>query len=233
MGQILRAKMRPITTFILAAAMLKVSLFYGSQNSAMRHHTIQRPMQRPSVVLADHRLEYSIAFSNISELKLSSRKTRYRMGELLSLDAALINSSDKPIYLTELRDLSFSARNIAGNKVGVANYVEISSDVSPDSFQLVQAGEMITHTVHILVGCDKRVLKNTQLMLDAKDDRSIFDRNLFVSWGQGCLDAKRVGTYKLTAELTNDYVVVSSEFGNLRTAVGSITSNPLTIIISK
>jgi hypothetical protein len=92
---------------------------------------------------------------------------------------------------------------------------------------------MITHTVHILIGCDERALKNIKLMLDAKDDRNILDRNLFVSWGQGCLDAKRVGTYKVTAELTNEYVVVSSESGNLRTAVGSIKSDPLTIIVSK
>jgi hypothetical protein len=130
--------MRLITTLILAAAMAEILLFYGSQNQDMRHQTIQKPMQRPSVVLADQRPEYAVAFSNISVLKLASRKTTYRMGELLSLDAALINSSDKPIFLRELRHLSFSARNSVGNKVDVGNYVEVSSDVSADSFQLVQ-----------------------------------------------------------------------------------------------
>lgn len=70
-------------------------------------------------------------------------------------------------------------------------------------------------------------------MLDAKDDRKIFDQNLFVSWGQGCLDIKRLGTYTFLGEQINEYVVVSSESRDMQTAAGSLRSNSLGFIVIK
>jgi hypothetical protein len=62
-------------------------------------------------------------------------------------------------------------------------------------------------------------------------DEEIFEQNLFVTWGDRCLDIKRPGTYTIVAEVTNDYVVQSPCESNSKTAVGTIRSTPLTINI--
>jgi hypothetical protein len=47
------------------------------------------------------------------------------------------------------------------------------------------------------------------------------------------LDITHPGTYTITFEITNWFVVVSPNETRVRTAVGTLASNPLTIKITK
>jgi hypothetical protein len=181
-----------ITLLVLVAAITEMPGF-TTQGVSMWRQTTQSPNQDEVVVLADKRPEHSVGYSSTAQLKLASRKGRYRIGDLMSLDTALINVSDKPLFLRELSAVRFSVRDNKRNEVEVVKYVQTSLDVTLDSFQLVQPGDMITDTIQILLGCNKQVFENIKLMQDAKDDRKTFDQSLFVSWGHACLDIKPCG----------------------------------------
>ena len=64
-------------------------------------------------------------------------------------------------------------------------------------------------------------------------DKAVFERNLFVNWGDACLGTERVGSYVLVVEARNSHVVLSASQPQAKTAVGSISSNKLSINISE
>lgn len=221
------------TLLILSVAITGIWGMFVTSSRSTPTHTTQNPKPTEPVVLREKRPELGVESSIVARLKLASRKNYYRIGELISLDSALINLSGKPVFLKDLKGIEFSATDNAGKEIDVVQYINISSDITLDSFRLVQPGELIQHTVNILVGCNKQAFKNLNLMLDAKDDRKVFEHELFVSWGQGCLDIKRSGTYAVSGKRTNEYVIVTSDSPNTRTAVGAMKSNALKIIVSK
>jgi len=222
-----------IALLIFGVAIAGIWGFLVAQSQSTPKQTTQSSKPSEPVVLREKRPELGVDYFSTAKFKLASRKKYYRIGELISLDTALINVSGKPVFLRELRGVEFSATDNTGKEVDVVQYINVSSDITPDSFRLVQPGEMIQHTVHFLAGCNKQALENINLMLDTRDDRKIFDQNLFVSWGQGCLDIRRSGSYTLSGKRTNEYVVVSSDSPNTQTAVGTVKSNALKITVSK
>lgn len=183
------------------------------------------------VVLADKRPDLAISFNQSARLKLASRKNEYRIGDLISLDAALINISEEKIFLRKLRTIRFYAHDTLGEEIDFEKYIYINTDISPDSFQLVRPGETILHTANFLVGCNKQALESIGAMVDAKDGEARLDENLFVTWGEGCLDVKGPGTYVLFAKHSNDYVMVPAGSRSFRTASGSVKSPLFTILV--
>lgn len=228
-----KSRIRALITPLILGAITCIWGLLVTQRQSTNSETTQNAKPTEPVVLREKRPELGVEYLSTGKLKLASRKKYYRIGELVSLDAALINISSKPIFLRDLRDMEFLASSNAGEEIDLVQYVNVSSDATPDRFPLVRPGEIIQHTVHILVGCNKQAFANINLMLDARNGRTVFDRNLFVSWGQGCLDIRRSGTYTLSAKRTNEYVVVSSDTPNTQTAVGSVESNALSIIVNR
>jgi hypothetical protein len=51
--------------------------------------------------------------------------------------------------------------------------------------------------------------------------------------GDGYLDAKMPGTYTITAEYSNELVVVTPSKLDAKTAIGTLVSAPLTITITE
>ena len=48
------------------------------------------------------RPDLGVDYSQVANLKLASRKTSYRVGEMISIDIAIINSSDAPVFFHKL-----------------------------------------------------------------------------------------------------------------------------------
>ncbi|HKA18134.1 MAG TPA: hypothetical protein VKN18_07435 [Blastocatellia bacterium] len=63
--------------------------------------------------------------------------------------------------------------------------------------------------------------------------KGLFDRDMFVKWGQACFAVNSSGKYTITAEQSNDTVLVSSDSQKVKTAVGRIRSTPITITITE
>src|SRR4051794_351255 len=54
------------------------------------------------VVEAGQKPQYQIDFCSIGRLKIVSRKSSYRMGELISVDVGLFNGGDRSIFVPRL-----------------------------------------------------------------------------------------------------------------------------------
>lgn len=100
---------------------------------------------------------------------------------------------------------------------------------NPNSYRLIQPGRLITSSVQVLVGCDERAYKRFDRSNNRKSDYQIFEENSFLNWGHACLNVKLPGTYTLSIEHENQFVIVSRSRPKMMTAVGTIRSTPLTI----
>lgn len=186
-----------------------------------------------TVILSGRRPELRIEYARAARFKLASRKTTYRIGEIISLDAALLNVSGQPAYFRHPENSEFVARDRRGNEVRVIPYVTPSVDITRTSFSLLQKDQILTNSTQLLVGCNDRVSRDVIASLGEDNDRVVFDRNLFVNQGYGCIDVRHAGTFAVTAEESNEYVVVSSGVSSALTVVGTIQSNYFTITVTK
>ena len=186
-----------------------------------------------AVILSEKRPELGLEYARAARFRLASRKTTYHLGEMMNVDSALLNISGRSAFFRQPKNSEFAARDRRGNEVGVTPYVTASSDITRKSFSLLQRDEILTNSTQLLVGCNERVFKDVNAALMTDDDRILFDRNLFVNQGYGCINVKHAGTYSLVAEESNEYVVVSSGNNSTLTVVGGIQSNYLTITVTK
>lgn len=183
-----------------------------------------------------------VDYARVAKFKLASRKTSYRTGELISLDFAMLNTAEVPVFFSqELSYPSFiklKATDEKGTEVGVFEYEVFQLGVRTNSYTLLNANGIVTGTIHLLAGCEERSLFAKAKIKAVEDagalqDRAAFERDLFVSWGDFCLNAAGPGKYTITAEMTNEFVVGSPCEPTIKTAVGTIRSTPLTITITE
>jgi hypothetical protein len=178
----------------------------------------------------ENRPDLGISYVNAAKFKLASRKTNYRLGEMISLDLAMINTAKIPVYFDRLLQPNFLVRDFRGQNIDVVPYMIVEPAPVPDLYALTQPGEIMTKSFQILAGCDKRALQSVSLQLDDKDT---FERDTFVNWGDLCLRVTHPGAYKISVEQGNNNVVVSTSEPSAKTAIGVIQSTPLTIRIMK
>jgi hypothetical protein len=140
--------------------------------------------------------------------------------------------------------LDLEARDAKGASVSINTYHTVLEGVAPKSYERVEPGYILSDTFQLLAGCESSGLKAyfqaTKKLEQEEHDggervffRGLFERDLFVNWGEGCLAIKSPGTYTITAEQSNDTVVVSSRGPKVKTAVGTIRSTPLVITITE
>lgn len=189
--------------------------------------------ERPRVTRASNRPDLGADISQVAKFKLASRKAEYRLGEMITIDAAMLNVADAPVFFRELTMvMRLQALNSKGEKAEVVQYVIPLMVASPDSYSLLKPGEMTADSYDILAGCDDRHFDISKEQFGVQDDRAAFERDRFVTFGQACLDVTRPGTYTLTATVNNDFVMVSPAGTPYKTAAGKISSIPITITIT-
>jgi hypothetical protein len=180
-----------------------------------------------------------------TELKIVSRKSVYRMDELISIDLALLNTTNNPLFVPKLRDwwsIELVVRSDAGERVKVRPYVIAQYGLTADSYELLEPktpswGESLL----VLAGCGSTELREYYKARDKLLDEEArggnypyetFRLGVFASFGDACLDL-RPGTYSFTVTATSDYVVRDRKNRRVRTAVGDVASNSLMITIAE
>ncbi len=123
-------------------------------------------------------------------------------------------------------------------EVGVFEYEVFQLGIITNSYTLLNANGIVTGSIHLLAGCQERssfAKDRIKAIEDAgtSQDRATFERNLFVSWGDFCLNVANPGKYTITAEMTNEFIISSPCEPNTKTAVGTIRSTPLTVTITE
>ena len=181
----------------------------------------------PRVERSDIRPDLAIKFEDVAQLKIGSRKSMFHMGEMITIDIALLNTSPQPLFFRKLSDLDINATSSTGQKMAVQRYGVPERAMVPAAFVRLSPGEIVVNSFQLLVGCDKRAFTQTS----GEDDRTIFDRGLFLNWGDACLPNPESETVMLSVKLRNNFVVLPSRSEKLRSAVGTINSNSLEIIL--
>lgn len=218
-----------VITITTAAVMI---LFGQSMAMERNHQKAQRPAKRDMLDRSENRPDLGIEYATAAKLKLASRKTKYRLGEMISLDLAMLNTTKTPVFFYRLLQPNFDVSDHRGNSVDIVPYLIVEPAPGSDLYTLLQPGEIMTKSFEVLAGCDKKALENLSKGLDKKD-KDLFEQDGFVNWGQLCLRAVRPGTYTITVEHGNSDVVISANGPNAKTAIGVIRSTPLTIEITQ
>ncbi len=178
--------------------------------------------------------QYGVEYSNAVRFKLASRKTTYKIGELVSLDLAILNISTNNLYTRISEMPALFVRKIDEKKEeSVRSYKILDYGVTPRSFSLIKNNQMISRSILILAGCQINNYQHNSNPDESLDDRDFFEQNGFVNNGQACLNIAMAGDYIVTAEQVNYSVVLSPEDSDAKTTVGLIRSTPLRITIEK
>ena len=193
------------------------------------------------VLRATERPDLAIDFALVAKLKLASRKTTYRLGDMITIDMALMNPSGGPVFLYDLKYpvIRLKAIDVEGKPASVRPYAEEDVVVLAESFVRVDPYRFLDNQMQVLAGHDvaasRRWEKESELigLNEPEYSKARFDRDLFINYGNAWLDAKPGGTYTVTAEYENDSVIVNPDNPKMKTATGRIVSSPLTISISE
>jgi len=184
-------------------------------------------------------------YSHVTALRIASRKASYRMGEMITIDLALLNVADRAVFFhkLEIPSVELRARDEVGNNVRIIPPTTILEGITRESYSIVEPGEILVKSFVMIVRCvDKDQSDHYQAMQKLNEDeregrvqyqRGLFERNLFVNWGDGCIDVSRPGKYYVTAEVSNENVVLSKAKTQKKTAIGTLKSGPLAVTITQ
>jgi hypothetical protein len=197
-----------------------------AQQGAESERTTYRVNDRP---------DSGIAYEKVARFKLATRKKEYHVGETVGLAFAMLNVSDKSVYFLRLEWPDFSFRVGAGPEQRLPPFLLVHRAVLPDNFNLLEPNQTVSGSMLLLAGCPGKYnrkaegLKNRTLEID---DRTGFEQGRFGNLEQGCIPFSTAGEYTITALYANAAVVEDRERAGTKTAVGSIRSEPLTIVIT-
>ena len=204
-------------------------ILFGLPPTVGQVANVDEPVRQ--VVSSEKSPDLAADFSQVARLKLASHKAIYRLGEMLLLNVAMLNAANKPIFVEKISRPQLYLYDEQGRGLKIVPYIIVCLAIGPDSFELLEPNLMTSESIQLLVGCNDKPFDQMNSSLDDKDDKRIFENNLFINYGRACLNVTRPSTYTIKARLSNDYVIESPGEPNIKTAVGSIESEPLTIQI--
>jgi hypothetical protein len=178
-----------------------------------------------------------IEFSSSVKFKIATRKTAYKVNEMIEINLAMLNISKDSIFIRNLDNISLEIRDEHGNLMDFSPY---EVNVITPTFKLISPREIIIGRYSLFTNCFEEGLQKWQdtwdkvmkdIILQKKTIHELmFDNSLFVSWGDACLMQPKPGKYTISAKQKNVYYVVKSECEpNVKTTTGEIISSPLTI----
>jgi hypothetical protein len=230
--------MQSVMMIVIVAMLLGAHQTVNSQTKRC-----QEPAARRGTIDLKARPRLGVEYSSMATFKIASRKTTYHIGEMISVDLAILSTARAPVFLHKLLvpSITLNARNDRGGEASIRAYTTILESIVPQSYELLQPSEIILGSFQLLAGCNVEGLSafaqvrnklNEEIHQNrANYQKGLFERDLFVNWGEACLALQQPGSFTVTVEQTNDHVIESPCEPGIRTAVGTIRSNPLTITI--
>jgi hypothetical protein len=221
--------MRAIVTALTLVSVLLL-LDHETANSLGPTSLAQQP---DHIAQVDKRPELSIPILDTARFKVASRKTTYHIGEMIDVDLAILNTSDRRVYFRRLSNAEVFLSKANHRKEKSVDYIMTEVTPIPETYALLDTHEMFSATYRLLAGCDQRAFQQVRAQLATTESRIVFEKELFLNWGDSCLQIRRPGIYSLTFAVSNWFVVVPSSPTGFQTAVGTLESKPLTITITK
>lgn len=230
----------PISMALVTVFGLTSALRTSAQQTRCKKPELQREVYEERA-----RPKSRIDYSQAIRFKLGSRKTVYRTGEMVILNLAMLNTSGFPIFIHQLSGpfLTWRVHTEGGQPAAIVPRLLVLEGVRPQSYEYLSIDGLATESFQLLAGCDvegdaqfseaHRKLISEMNSATGRYNKTVFERDLFVSWGNACLSLAGPGTYTITAEMTNEFVVSSPCEPLAKTAVGRIESAPLRIVIEK
>lgn len=201
--------------------------------------------ERRSLRDARERADLGVEYLQAAKIKLASRKNSYRFGEMISLDLALLNSTNKRLFADKPSGLGLSIEVVdeAGKEVSVETYAVTVGAPNSEAYSLLEPNQITVGGFNLLAGCNAEgvrsfIERQSELAREVSEGRAeyhrgVFERDLFVNWGDACLRAAQPGKYSITATITNRWAVITPTAPKVKTMVGTIRSAPLTITIGE
>ena len=207
-----------------AGVLLTILFIAGSTPQSGLSEMPTSQQQAKVVVSKEKRPQLAVEYSSTTKLKLASRKLVYRLDEMITVDIAVLNDSAEALYIPIPDYPDISVKNNSGFRVE-ARLNTIFRPLTPELYALVPPGEVVTHVLQASVGCEPASGR-----MATTDGRARFESGSFVFVGRGCIKMDQPGSYEISAELHNESVVVHSQ-SRIKTVVGTIKSEPLTITV--
>jgi hypothetical protein len=172
----------------------------------------------------------TVDYQSVAEFKTLSRKKEFRVGELISIDVALLNKSKESTYFLDLENWGrISVFDSAHKKIAIRGGSVCAFRAR--TFNLLGSGEYDSSFFIYLIGCDDMYKHNSSDWKSMEDD---FNKGRFVNIGYRCIDTKKPGKYLIKAEISNGFSESSGypqKDKTKKTAVGTIESTPFEITI--
>lgn len=197
---------------------------------------------RRGVVEQNVKPQLGSEYANVAIMKVASRKNTYRVGEMISLDLAILNTGQAPVFVHKLIGPSIAVKVQVenGRDIGVRPYSVELEGIVPDSYRLLPQNNLLLGSFQLLAGChaeglsdflESRHKHDQERQSSADYQKRFFSAGLFVNWGEGCLAFQQPGSFTIRIEQSNGHIIDSTCDPGVKTAVGTIRSNPLTISI--
>lgn len=165
-----------------------------------------------------------IKYSDAVEFKTISRKNIYRIGELISVDYAMLNITDEPIRILNIDHfVGISIKDENNRKVGGRGG---SPPLYGISYQLVKPNEYVASRIFYVIGC-----QDVDNSYRSSTSNYFFDSNYFAFKGRGCIDIKEPGKYFISTHANNKENYSNNNIHKV--VVGEIESVPLEITVIK
>jgi hypothetical protein len=186
--------------------------------------------QNNDIVLeaANKRPDLAIDIVKSAELKIAVRKNIYSIGEMLILDIAMLNlGQSNDIYLPPIKKVELTITNQKGQSILIPYFLKTASQ----SVASINQNRLETDLVMLLIGCTERPFQVNSELSNEYNSENVFAKNLFLTWGDACLDVKNKSKIKIVAQIENNLVLVTNQKPILKTAVGKLVSNNLNLSV--
>ena len=172
------------------------------------------------------RRDLAIEYSEAAKFKTASQNTKYRNGDLISVDVAILNASAVDVYSLRL-DLfaDLNVTDLSGKQVPIMLYGSPDFILRPQDYVLVKPGGSTFAHILLRVGCEGKNIPRFG------SGRELFETNSFVNMGRGCIDFQKPGAYSIRASVLNSRVVIDKG-KTIKTLTGTFESSPLSIIFA-
>jgi len=195
-----------------------------SQTATQRSNSLSDSYMLESVK-QHHELE--VGYEKAVRAKVASRKAVYHLGEMASIDTAVLNTSQQPVFVLRSDPYDVLVKTLSGRSVQLGFAIIVDSKLEPASFARLDPGEMSSQSFHFIIGCrtfNGDVGRSRKSWQVPTEDRIEFENNLFTDMGNGCIDVTRPGTYTIAVQHWNNHVMVSRSASGPKTATGELIS---------
>jgi hypothetical protein len=204
-----------------------VVIFVTNSRSQIIFAPYQKGEGNLKLVNKEKYVNNTVDLAKFGKLKITSRKTKYSFNEMMDLDVALWVKSDEIYYIPINLDIKVKVKSSQESDIEAKPVMSV--DFYSDKF-LPSKDALVIRYFNILIGdynsdLDKILNKG----VESNENKDLFENNLFKNTLYSYIEIQKPEVIEITAELSNNLVVLSKKNSNKKTMTGNVTSNTLKI----